>query len=433
MSSHKFDAVVVGGSLAGCTAAIMLARQGAKVAVLERHAHPEAHKQLCTHFIQPSALPVLRRLGLDRLIEEAGGLRNPLEVHTPYGWVGSLLEKQRGSEEYHGYNIRRLRLDPMVRGLASNTPGVTMMAGRSASSLIATSSRIEGVKLKDRDEESVLLAPLVVAADGRNSAIARMAGAEGKTAPNCRFGMLAPMRNVDLKRGETSQMWLGADAAYVFPNDGGITLVVWMGLKEQLDACRDNPLEALKRRFQSLPDAPTLQNAELAGDVLTVKDYPNLWRPPVVRGMALVGDAQLSADPLWGVGCGWAFQMGAWLSDAVSGELRAGKVPTDGLVRYGKQCATLAGHRFLINDFARRRSFNPIERVMFAAAAKDPGMALHVNRFGARLDGPATFLSPAAVLKALWVNLRRPKASANGTRVTEPSLAAPAQLSADAV
>jgi hypothetical protein len=80
----------------------------------------------------------------------------------------------------------------------------------------------------------------------------------------------------------------------------------------------------------------------------------------------------------------------------------------------------LAGHRFLINDFARRRALNPIERLMFAAAAKDPGMALHVNRFGARIDGPATFLSPAAVLKALWINLRQPGLSANGTRVGEP-------------
>ncbi len=421
MSIQTFETVVVGGSLAGCTAAILLARQGVKVAVAERHAKAEAHKQLCTHFIQPSALPVLRRLGLDRLIEEAGGLRNPLEVHTQYGWVGSLLEKQRDSEQSHGYNIRRHRLDPMVRDLARNTPGVTMMAGKTASSLVQTSGRIEGVKVKDGAEETVLLAPLVVAADGRNSAIARMAGTRAKTAPNCRFGILAPMRNVDLKRGETSQMWLtGTDAAYVFPNDGGVTLVVWMGLKEQLEACRDNPLDALQQRFKSLPDAPQLQEAALAGEVLTVKDYPNLWRPPVVRGMALIGDAQFSADPLWGVGCGWAFQMGAWLADAVCGELRAGAVPNAGLVQFEKQCGRLAGHRFLINDFARRRALNPIERLMFAAAAKDPGMALHVNRFGARIDGPATFLSPAAVLKALWINLRQPGLSANGTRVGEP-------------
>ena len=64
------------------------------------------------------------------------------------------------------------------------------------------------MKLKNGEEEVVLLAPLVVAADGRNSAIARMAGVgvEAKTSPNSRFAILAPMRNVALRRGETSQL-----------------------------------------------------------------------------------------------------------------------------------------------------------------------------------------------------------------------------------
>jgi len=72
--------------------------------------------------------------------------------------------------------------------------------------LLESPSRIEGVKLKNGEEEVVLLAPLVVAADGRNSAIARMAGVEAKTSPNSRFAILAPMRNVALRRGETSQL-----------------------------------------------------------------------------------------------------------------------------------------------------------------------------------------------------------------------------------
>src|SRR4029079_12239825 len=85
------------------------------------------------------------------------------------------------------------------------------------------------------------------------------------------------------------------------------------------------------------------------------------------------------------------------------------------LRRFERQCSMLAGHRFLINDFARRRSLNPLERLMFAAHARDIGMARHVNRFGARLDAPSAFLSPAALLKALWVILRHP-ASTGGTR-----------------
>ena len=211
-------------------------------------------------------------------------------------------------------------------------------------------------------------------------------------------------------------MWVdGPQAAYVFPNDQGITVVAWIGPKEDLDACRDQPLEALKTHLRSLPDAPQLHQAELAGEVLMVKDYPNLWRPAVVRGMPLVGDAMMSVDYLWGVGCGWAFQTAEWLCDAIASDLKKGAELTRALGRYERRCSQLAGHRFAINDFARRRSFNLIERLMFSAAAKDVGMARHVNRFGARIDGPPRFLAPTAIMKALWVNLSR-RTSPEGTR-----------------
>lgn len=418
MSDDSCDAVVVGASLAGCTVAILLARMGAKVTLLERHAQPQSHKQLCTHFIQPSALPVLQRLDIDRLIEDAGGVRNSAEVHTPSGWVGHHLDAGPDGAPQYGYNIRRLRLDPMMRDLAARTPGVSMMTGTSAQVLIERSGRITGIEVATGGVRSRIDGRLVVAADGRHSELARMAGIEPRTSPNRRFGAMAAMRHVDLRRGATSQMWItGPDVAYVFPNDDDVTVIAVMGPKARLDEHLADPLESLKARLRSLPDAPQLNRAELMGHVLTVRDYPNLWRPPVVRGMALVGDAMTSVDYLWGVGCGWAFQSGAWLCDSVSDALRSGADLQPGLERFDRLCSRLSGHRFLINDFARRLSLNPIERLMFAAAAKDPGMARHLNRFGARLDGPATFLSPRAILKAAWVNLRQPVALPGGTRL----------------
>lgn len=424
MSEQTYDVVIVGASLAGCAAATLLAREGVKVAVVERHAKPETHKQLCTHFIQASALPVLKRLGLDRLIEEAGGLRNAAEFHTPYGWVGGHLGTDDDGKPWHGYNIRRLRLDPMVREMAANTPGVTMLLGTTAKSLIEQDGRIVGVELGGATGHGSLHARLVVAADGRHSALAAQAGAETKSAPNTRFGVMAPMRNVDLKRGNTSQMWMtGPEVAYVFPNDDGVTVLAWMMPKDQFEQYRDQPLEALKARMATLPDAPTLQHAELAGDVLTAKDFPGLWRPPVVRGMALIGDAAMSLDYQQGVGCGWAFQSAGWLCDAVSSDLKhsnGGAASNDlaaGLKRYEKQHATLAGHRFVINDVAGRLHFTALEKLMFSAAAKDMKMAQHVARFGARIDGLGTFMAPSALLRAVWVNVRPSAAPAMDTRL----------------
>jgi flavin-dependent dehydrogenase len=121
--------------------------------------------------------------------------------------------------------------------------------------------------------------------------------------------------------------------------------------------------------------------------------------------------ALLSVDPLWGVGCGFAFQAAGWLVDALAPALRAGQAAAPALQRYAKQVSRqLGGHRFLILDYARRRGFNAVERLMFSAAAKDSECARHLHAFGARLIGPARFLSPAALLRAAWINLRRPTA-----------------------
>ena len=126
MTGKTYDVAVVGASFAGCTAATLLAREGASVALIERHSDPDAYKVLCTHFIQPSAVPTMERLGLLPLIKEAGAVPNEIDMWTRWGCI-------RAPEGIpHGYNIRREILDPMLRRLAAGTPDVDFMPGQSA-------------------------------------------------------------------------------------------------------------------------------------------------------------------------------------------------------------------------------------------------------------------------------------------------------------
>ena len=99
-----FDVVVVGASVAGCTAARLYAQRGARVALVEKRPDIDAYKTVCTHYIQPSATPTIEKVGLAPLIEERGAVHNSIDLWTPYGgWI-----PYRGDTPY-GYNVTRQR------------------------------------------------------------------------------------------------------------------------------------------------------------------------------------------------------------------------------------------------------------------------------------------------------------------------------------
>ena len=406
---NSFDVVIAGAGIAGCTVARLFALEGLRVALVEHHANTDAFKQLCTHFIQASATPTMRRLGLDRLIEDAGALRNSIDIWTRYGWIGNVSPVDKSGEAVFGYNVQRRTLDPILRRLAIQTPGVTSFLGCHVQRLVEQNGEVTGVELAGA-HSGVLLTRLAVGADGRNSPLATIAGVKPASSRNTRFGALATYRGVPLARGTCSQMWMrGPEIGYVFPNDDGVTVVTYLSTKDMFEQFHASPRESLMRAVAGFPEAPDLSTATPTGQVLIVKDYPNLWRRPVVRNIAFAGDALMSVDFLPGVGCGFAFQTAEWLVDALAPALRGEGAVADALQSYARNASRkLRGHRFFIHDFARRRKFNVLKRLVFAAAAKDERASRHLHDFAARLIGPVKFISPQALLRAVWINLSRP-------------------------
>jgi hypothetical protein len=77
-----------------------------------------------------------------------------------------------------------------------------------------------------------------------------------------------------------------------------------------------------------------------------------------------------------------------------------------GLQQYRRRHAKeLREHAFLIHDYATGRKFNPTERLMFAAAARDPRSAALFDRLGMRRARPSQVL-PRLVPRAIAVNTR---------------------------
>jgi menaquinone-9 beta-reductase len=278
-----YDVAIVGGSIAGCTAAILLARRGARVALIEREKDASAFKRICTHYIQPSATPTIERLGLAARIEAAGAVRNGAEIWTRWGWI-------RPSEtvrQLHGYNIRREKLDPVLRQMAADTPGVDFMPGHSAQSLIMSEDRPRGVRTETSDgARRDVIARLVVGADGRHSRIADLAGITAKVKPHGRFLYFAHFRDLPLATGAQSQIWiLEPDVAYAFPNDDGVTLLGAMATRDKLERWKSDLAGGLQRFFEKLPRGPSLATAKRVSPVMGMVDMPNLTRRAARPGL----------------------------------------------------------------------------------------------------------------------------------------------------
>ena len=139
-------------------------------------------------------------------------------------------------------------------------------------------------------------------------------------------------------------------------------------------------------------------------------DMPNLTRRQTRPGLAFVGDAALAADPLWGVGCGWALQSGEWLAEALAGALGSEADVERGLEDYSrKHHKALAAHEKLCSAYSTGRKFNPFERLLYRGAARDRELAGRMALMGGRWITPQEMLTPATLGRMLRVNMSRSK------------------------
>jgi 2-polyprenyl-6-methoxyphenol hydroxylase-like FAD-dependent oxidoreductase len=256
MPDREYDVVVVGGSLAGCATARLLALLGARVAVVEKRPELDAYKVICTHNIQAGAWPAIERLGIGPAILSAGAVRAQTDIWTRYGWI---RPPDRG---LRGVNLRRSALDPIVRRQAIETPGVDYLPGLTVVGLEGA-ERVEGVRVSGREEkERTLKARLVVAADGRDSQVARMAGVAGRVRAHGRFCYFSYFKDVPLPDPNRGMVWFGdPDMAYVHQNEKGVSMVGVVPAKRRLDEFRGDPEPAVRAHFRGLADAPSLDSA----------------------------------------------------------------------------------------------------------------------------------------------------------------------------
>jgi 2-polyprenyl-6-methoxyphenol hydroxylase-like FAD-dependent oxidoreductase len=165
--------------------------------------------------------------------------------------------------------------------------------------------------------------------------------------------------------------------------------------RDRLPEFRADLEGAYMRMVRSLPDAPSLKGAVRESKILGKLDLPNVIRPPAAPGLAFVGDAALASDPLWGVGCGWAFQSAEWLVDETADALVGGGDIDAALERYRKiHRKRLAPHHVVLADLASGRPMNAFERRMGRVAAHDPVVRQAFEAVGSRRELPVAVFRP---------------------------------------
>jgi len=297
----------------------------------------------------------------------------------------------------------------MLRRAAAETPGVELMLGWEACGLLRDGKAVNGLAARDREgAERVLRGQLVVGADGRDSRIAEMAGVRTKTSPHGRFAYGAYYEDPRADPENASFAWLmDPDWAAAFPTDGGLVFYAAMPTRDRLGEFRSDPEAALVAYMASLPEGPPpIRELRRVGPLLGKIEMPNRVSVPVAPGLALVGDAAMAVDPLFGVGCGWALQSAEWLADSVAPALRGEEPLRRGLRRYRrKHRRELRMHAYTINEYASGRRTRPGERFFFAAAARDPEIAAKFDELVTRRAKPLRTLA-TSLPRAVAVNSR---------------------------
>jgi len=161
----RFDAMVIGAGPAGATAALLLARAGWSVAVVEKAPFPR--RKVCGEFISATSLPILRDLGIDAaFLSHAGPPVRNVGLYAGGAMHSAAMPQPAGGTGSWGRALGREHLDALLLNAAA-AAGAEVLQPRSVTSLDHGIDGFVGTLIaQDRQEPVRLRARIIVAAHG---------------------------------------------------------------------------------------------------------------------------------------------------------------------------------------------------------------------------------------------------------------------------
>lgn len=348
MSEEKFDAIVVGGGLAGLAAAYTMAQEGLEVLLVERGVTCGSKNvtggKICSHSIEKifpnfgEIAPVERKI-----VKETIKSWHGMESHD-----AGIDPKRFGLTESEAYSVIRQKLDSWFAEQAEEA-GAMMIQGIAINDLLVRDGKVCGV-IADGEE---MEADVVVLAEGINGLLAQKIGMIPEMNPDLtcvgtkeviELGEDVINQRFGLQSGEGAElMYLGnreqgefADG-FIYTNQTSVSVGVEFVISDVNKTGKSVP--ELLEAFKDLPEVSALieggKLVEYSAHLVT-KEAPEKIRKLYGDGVLLTGDtAGLVANFGWVVrGMDLAVESGRLAGEAVIRAKEAGDFSAKGLASY---------------------------------------------------------------------------------------------------
>jgi 2-polyprenyl-6-methoxyphenol hydroxylase-like FAD-dependent oxidoreductase len=319
-----YDAIVVGARCAGSPLAMVLAREGFRILLVDRDTFPS--DILSTHYIHPPGVNILAKWGL---LDEVLASNCPPLRRSTFGFGPAVGQGEMDPEgKQFGLAPRRYVLDNILIRAAS-AAGAEVREGFSLQGLGRDGETVTGISGRDATGAAVVeTARIVVGADGLHSRVARLVDpVEYNRVESLVCAYYAYFSGVDIDMASIYLYGAPGAGALAFPTNDGRLCVAGARQREDMDRYRSDIESTFFATLeQANPDfAARVRAGKREERFLGSGDLPHYFRKPYGPGWALVGDAGLHLDPTMGLGITKAFSEVELLAPALAAGLRGEK------------------------------------------------------------------------------------------------------------
>jgi geranylgeranyl reductase family protein len=409
-NSDQYDVIVVGGGPAGSVLAWSLARQGVRVAVVERASFPR--EKVCGDFVEPSGLRILAGMQCQGMFDVASRLpitSTRVFIGSSVGYIGAIpyYEDKLGLPP-HGYIVPRHELDTHLLDHAE-AASATVYRACAATGINRDAGHVR-VGIRNQGGHSTLNSRLVVGADGAQSIVARSVGLARSDPRYIAISQRAYVEDVSVTMGEATICFdddIFPGYGWMFPMLGGRANV---GVGILSETCHRYGLSVPKLFAAFIAKLRTrhpgcarmrLVSRPLGGVVHT---YGGIRRNHF-NGGVLIGDAGSFADPMTGEGITPGMESALLASATLIQSLERGRFDAESLSQFERDfrryfdpamrfldlCATLLRNRHF-REFWLRAGMRG-----FARAGSDPTFARVAGSTFGGLD-----VRPLSILAQIW-------------------------------